>query len=140
MDKKLIESADAVGMFCRFQMNTKKNIPVRSSEMGVLIFIKRSSLSVTPLMISEFFNISKPSVTTIIKALVKEKYIVRIPSPIDKRSYIVEITNRGNVLFTKTFDEYFKLIGLLKKEMNGDDFIQMIELIKKANKILKGDH
>lgn len=137
MVKDLIESADAVGMFCRLHMNTKRDLPVRTSEMGVLIFVSKHQGPVTPSEISEFFNISKPSVTVIIKALVNKKYLKKEPSRTDKRSYYLNITKKGNSLVKETFDEYFKIIELLQNEMVLQEFNQMIELIQKANKILQ---
>jgi hypothetical protein len=36
MDNNLIISADAVGLFCRLYMNTKRDIPIGPSEMVIL--------------------------------------------------------------------------------------------------------
>ncbi len=77
--ENLITSADAIGLFCRLHMNTKMDIPIRPSQMGVLIFIHRSETLVSPLMISEFFKITKPSVTSMINVLEKEGYILKQP-------------------------------------------------------------
>ncbi|MBU3188227.1 MarR family winged helix-turn-helix transcriptional regulator [Clostridium bowmanii] len=136
MEINIINSADAVGMFCRFQMNTKRDIPIRPSEMGVLIFTQKQSVPVTPLMISQFFKIAKPSVTSMINALVKHYYLTKKPSVIDKRSYTLEITEKGNSLVESTFVEYFKFIELLKEKMGENRFNQFIELIQIANGIL----
>lgn len=38
MKENIIACEDAVGRFCRLQMNVKSNIPIVASEMGVLIF------------------------------------------------------------------------------------------------------
>jgi len=137
MSNDLIESADAVGMFCRLNMNTKRDLPIRTSEMGVLIFIQKVDGEVTPTEISDFFNISKPSVTAIIKSLIRKKYLTKKQLKADKRSYYVSITSKGNALVQETFDEYFKLIELLQSEMTSTEFKQLIELIQKSNKILQ---
>ena len=36
------EAIDSIGMFCRLHMKMKNELPIRSSEMGVLIFISKS--------------------------------------------------------------------------------------------------
>ncbi len=135
MNFDLINSADAVGMFCRLHMNTKRNIPIRSSEMGILIFTQKQNVSVTPLMISQFFKITKPSVTSMVNALIKRDYLVKEPSLSDGRSYTLRTTEKGKKLVESTSDEYFKSIELLKEKMGLDAFNQFIELIQIANGI-----
>ena len=136
MKLELVNSADAIGMFCRLHMNTKRDLPIRPSEMGVLIYTKKQSDSVTPLMISQFFNIAKPSVSAMVKALTKNGYLTQSPSETDKRSYTINITEKGKKLVETTFVEYFKSVELLKEKMGEAKFDQFIELIETANKIL----
>lgn len=136
MDNDIILSADSVALFCRLQMNMKRELPIRPSEMGVLIFTQQHNLPVTPLMISNFFKITKPSVTTMINSLVKNKYLVKIPSQTDGRSYILSTTKLGSEIVAATYNEYFRTMELLKKEMGEDEFHNLISLIQKANIIL----
>ena len=104
--------------------------------MGVLIYIQKQKEGVTPLMISNFFQISKPSVTTMINELIKKNYLVKTSSQTDRRSYIVSITEKGLELVLSTQDEYFKLISILEDKMGEKEFGLFIELIQKANNIL----
>lgn len=136
MDNDLIISADAVGLFCRLHMNTKRDIPIRPSEMGVLIFTQKQNSPVTPLMISNFFRIAKPSVTSMMNTLIKQNYLVKTPSITDGRSYTLSTTDKGRELVETTFDEYFRTMERLKKKMGNKDFSLFIELIQKANIIL----
>lgn len=136
MKLELVNSADAIGMFCRLHMNTKRDLPIRPSEMGVLIYTQKQSDSVTPLMISQFFNIAKPSVSAMVKALTKNGYLTQSPSEMDKRSYTINITEKGKKLVETTFIEYFKSVELLKEKMGEAKFDQFIELIQTANRIL----
>jgi DNA-binding MarR family transcriptional regulator len=136
MDNDLIISADAVGLFCRLHMKTKRDISIRPSEMGVLIFTQKQNVPVTPLMISNFFRIAKPSVTSMVNALVKQNYLVKTPSTTDGRSYTVSTTGKGKDLVETTFDEYFRTMELLKENMGSKEFSLFIELIQKANSIL----
>lgn len=136
MKADLMNSADVVGLFCRLHMNTKRDIPIRPSEMGVLIFTQKQSLPVTPLMISHFLKIAKPSVTSIINVLIKQDYLMKEPSLADGRSYTLSTTEKGKNLVESTFDEYFKSIELLEEKMGADTFNQFIELLQMANNIL----
>ncbi|SFC23457.1 DNA-binding transcriptional regulator, MarR family [Alkalibacterium subtropicum] len=137
MSEYLLYSADIIGMFCRLKMNTKSEISVRSSEMGVLIFIRKQNASVTPSMVSDFFKIAKPSVTSMVNALVDKEYLEKRKSEADKRSYILEVTEAGQKLLDTTFDDYIKTVETLKNEMGVDDFCTFIGLMEKANTILE---
>lgn len=117
-------------------MYARKELPIRSSEMGVLIYVQKQNEGVTPLMISNFFQIAKPSVTTMINELIKKEYLIKVPSPTDRRSYIVSVTGKGKELVASAHEEYFKVISVLADKMGEKDFKTFIELIEKANKVL----
>lgn len=136
MKKDMIESAEIVSRFCRLQMNTKRDIPIRASEMGALIFVENSLEPVTPLMISSFFGISKPSVTDMVNSLVDKEYLTKTPSDKDRRSYIVSATAKGHELVDRTFKEYVKSLELLEEKMGEQEFKLFIRLLEKANSIL----
>jgi DNA-binding MarR family transcriptional regulator len=136
MDNDINSSADAVGLFCRLQMNIKRDLPIRSSEMGVLIFTQKQSEPVTPLMISNFFRIAKPSVTSMVNALIEKDYLMKTPSSTDGRSYTVSATEKGTELVESTYNEYFRTMEILKKKMGSKEFNLFIDLIHKANNIL----
>jgi DNA-binding MarR family transcriptional regulator len=136
MDNEIIISADAIAMFCRLQMNLRRDIPIRPSEMGVLIFTQKQSDPVTPLMISNFFRIAKPSVTAMVNSLIKKDYLLKTLSLTDRRSYTVETTCKGKELVESTYTVYFRSIELLKKKMEDKEFNVFIQLVQKANNIL----
>ena len=136
MREKVMLAAEEIAMFCRLQMHAKKELPIRSSEMGVLIYVQKQNEAVTPLMISNFFQIAKPSVTAMINELIKKNYLNKVPSATDGRSYYVSITMRGQELVASTHDEYFKAIAMLEDKMGDKDFKSFIQLIQKANTIL----
>lgn len=138
MQERIILAAEEIAMFCRLQIHAKKGLPIRSSEMGVLIYIQKQNEAVTPLMISNFFQIAKPSVTVMINELIRKNYLTKVPSPIDGRSYTVSITDKGQELVETTHNEYFKSIELLKEQMGVEDFDILVKLLKSANEILKG--
>ena len=136
MDNIIDIGADAIAMFCRLQMNIKRDIPIRSSEMGALIFTHRYNAPITPLMLSHFFRIAKPSVTSMINSLIKKDYLIKTPSATDGRSYTITITEKGTQLVESTYNEYFKTMEKLIEKMGYKEFALFIELIQKANNIL----
>jgi len=134
----LMRSADTIGMFCRLNMKVKRDLPIRASEMGVLIYTSKQVGEVTPLMISKFFKISKPSVTSMINTLLRLNYLEKTISMLDKRSYTLRITQKGRNLVNSTIDDYFKSIDALIEKMGINEFNNFIELLNKANGILEG--
>jgi len=138
MTIEVMHSADVIGMFCRLNMKLKRDLPIRASEMGVLIYTSKQEIEVTPLMISQFFKISKPSVTSMINTLLRISYLEKISSLVDKRSYSLRITNKGRNLVESTFNEYHKSIELMINGMGESDYMELIRLLSKANQILEG--
>ncbi|WP_160679826.1 MarR family winged helix-turn-helix transcriptional regulator [Clostridium sp. C8-1-8] len=136
MKENIIACEDAVTRFCRLQMNVKRDIPIRSSEMGVLIYVEKNDEAATPLMISNFFGIAKPSVTDMVNSLVAKGYLIKIPSKVDRRSYTIEVTSRGHELLESTYSEYFRSLEILEERMGEDEFKLFIQLLQKANSIL----
>lgn len=133
----LMRSADTIGMFCRLNMKVKRDLPIRASEMGVLIFTSKQDDEVTPLMISQFFKIAKPSVTSMIKPLLRLSYLEKTISMLDKRSYSLRITQKGKNLVNSTIDDYYKSIDMMIEKMGLNEFNTLIELLNKANEILE---
>lgn len=136
MKESIIDSRDVVSRFCRLQMNKKMAIPIRASEMGALIYVQKSEDKVTPLMISNFFGIAKPSVTDMVDSLIKKTYLIKIPSKTDRRSYTVEVTEKGHELLESTTKEYLRTMDLLEEKMGYQKFSLFIQLLQEANELL----
>ncbi|WP_151734976.1 MarR family winged helix-turn-helix transcriptional regulator [Paenibacillus tengchongensis] len=135
-EERLSESADTIGLFCRLHMNAKNNLPVRSSEMGVLIYTDKQQGPVTPLMVSSFLKVAKPTVTALINSLVRQAYLYKTLSPTDGRSYYVSLTPKGAELVRTTASVYFRNMEMLEKQMGAAEFQTFITLMQQANAIL----
>lgn len=136
MSEVLIKGAETVSMFCRLNINMKKDLPVRSSEMGLLILICKSENPVTPGMAANFFKVKKPMITTMVSNLLKHGYIEKVPSPEDKRSFSLNPTEQARQLVDDTFIEYIKTMELLRQKLGATDFGNLITLLEKANSVL----
>lgn len=139
MNDELIKGAEMVSMFCRLNINMKKDLPVRSSEMGLLILIYKSDLPVTPVMAADFFKVKKPMITTMVSNLFKHGYIEKMPSLEDKRSYSLSPTEKTRKLVEDTFSEYLKTMEQLRHKLGAIDFAELIALLEKSNSILLED-
>ncbi len=129
-------ASEAVALFCRINMNTKRDLPIRASEMGVLIYIVKAQVAPAPIQIANFFQVTKPMVTTMIQNLIQGGYIVKDKSPLDKRSFTLLPTRKGNQLVEETYAEYVKSLTTLQSGLGMKKFSQLIELLEQANIIL----
>ncbi len=132
----LAKSAEEVSMFCRLNANSRKNIPIRSSEMGLLILTVKSQTPVTPLMAADFFKVKKPMITAMVNSLCDKGYLEKITSLQDKRSFTLNPTEKARKLTNETYDEYFKAMENLRSKLGNEEFDQLIKLLSKANKVL----
>lgn len=133
---ELIKGAEVISLFCRININSKKELPIRSSEMGLLIFLVKEQCEHTPMMISKFFKVTKPMVTAMVHSLIKKEYVIKIPSLIDKRSFALKPTEKAILLVNETYDEYYKNMQLLKDKLGSNNFKNLTELLNMANEIL----
>lgn len=139
MNQNILKGANVVSMFCRLNINARKDLPLRASEIGLLIYTVKSELPVTPVMAAEFFEVSKPMIASMVKVLIGKGFIIKIPSENDKRSYILNPTSKAEQLVESVYDEYFKGMQLLVKQMGVEQFTDMISLLETANSILLED-
>lgn len=49
--QEYIKGAEVVSLFCRINMNAKRSLPIRASEMGLLILIVKSAEPQSPVQI-----------------------------------------------------------------------------------------
>lgn len=133
---ELIKGAETISLFCRININTKRELPIRSSEMGLMIFLIKEQGTHTPLQIAEFFKITKPMVTAMVISLTKKEYIIKVPSNIDKRSFTLRPTKKAIALVNETLNEYHKNMQVLQSRLGNHEYSKLIELLAKANDIL----
>ena len=133
---ELVKGAEVISLFCRININTKRELPIRSSEMGLLIFLVKEVGEHTPLKIAEFFKVTKPMVTAMVISLVKKEYITKVKSVVDKRSFSLKPTEKAVALVGETFDEYYRGMQVLRSRLGTNEYSMLTELLDKSNNIL----
>lgn len=136
MNPMLAKAAESVALFCRLNINAKKDLPVRSSEMGLLILMCTSDQAVTPAFAAEFFKVKKPMITAMVTNLHRLGYLERTPSAQDKRSFTLTPTEKAKGLVTETYAEYMKTMALIKKQLGEEDFETLVALLERSNAAL----
>lgn len=128
------ELTDGLSAFYRANMRQKNSFPIRSSEMGVLIYICLNARDngVRAVDISEYFGIRKPSVSTMVDSLKKKGYIYKTQSQGDRRNNPLFPTSKGTALANEAFEEYhqvsYKLISKLGEE-RCQEFLVTLDIV-----------
>lgn len=134
-----MKASEQISLFCRLNLNTKKELPIRSSEMGALIYLVKTEGEKTPLALAQFFKVTKAMATNMVTSLLTNGYIQKKQSEVDRRSFLLIPTKKAIDLVEDTYHEYFKTMLSLQQKMGKGEFDKLIELLKKANEILWED-
>lgn len=134
--EEYINAAEQVSLFCRININIKHDLPVRSSEMGFLIYVCRTDGEKTPTGAARFFKVSKANITNMVTSLVRKGYLRKGESGADKRSILLLPTSKAEELVEAAYTEYFKTMQVLERNMGAEEFAGFISLLETANKIL----
>lgn len=133
---KIIKSSEQISLFCRLNINTKRELPIRSSEMGMLIYLVKTDKEKTPNAVSKFFKVTKSMATNMATSLLNNGYIKKKQSETDKRSFLLIPTDKAIRLVEDTYKEYFKMMSVLEERMGKEKFEELINLLEIANEIL----
>ena len=132
----LIRASEQISLFCRMNVYTKRELPIRSSEMGMLIYLVKTEEDKTPNGVAQFFRFTKSMATNMVTSLSAKGYLKKEQSKTDKRSIILIPTDKAILLVENTYEEYFKMMSLLKTQMGEKKFNEMLKLLETANEIL----
>lgn len=117
-------------------MNMKHDLPIRSGEMGFLIYLCRTDGEKTPTAAARFFKVSKANVTNMVSSLVRKGYLQKDKSGADRRSVLLIPTSKAEELVDAAYTEYFRTMQVLQRNMGEEAFENFISLLETANKIL----
>lgn len=131
-----INAAEQISLFCRLNINTKRELPIRSSEMGLLIYLCKTEDEKTPMGAARFFKVTKANITNMVSSLSKKEYLIKEQSSEDKRSFCLIPTEKAMQLVEQTYKEYFRTMEALKAGMGELEFEHFVVLLEQANKIL----
>lgn len=126
----------AFSKFSRDYMTLKKDLPIRPSEMGLLNIITRREGDVTPLMLAELLGVSKSMVAAHIRALLKKGYICKELSGVDKRSFFVRPTEKGEALVKEFETEQTEYLKTIEAKLGETKFDMLVCLLNETQAIL----
>lgn len=136
MDKYVTANA-VLSIFSKNYMELKKELPIRPSEMGVLNIITETAGPHTPVRLAGLLGVSKPMITAHLTSLDNKGYILKQPSPEDKRVYYILPTEKGLELVENARLDLNRQLECLKGGMGQEKFEMLVMLAREANKIME---
>ncbi len=92
--------------------------------------------------LSHWLMVSKGNVTGIAERLSEDGFIRREPTPTDRRSFMVTLTDKGRIEYKEMELEYEKLLDEIFKELTPDDsdmFTGMLAKVKESVEDVRTD-
>ena len=132
-----IEAAETVSLFCRLNQRVKKELPIRSSEMGLLILLVTSKERISSVEAAQFFRVSKPVITAMVKTLTAKGYLRKEPQSHDRRSFLLIPEQKAVDLVTETYGDSLYTMTILQESMGEEAFEDMIRLLAQANAVIQ---
>ena len=123
--------------FSRDFTELKTYLPIRPSEMGLLVIVTRRQRDLTPLALAEIMAVSKPMIAAHIQALEKKGYIFKEQSSEDKRSFFVRPTEKAVALCAEYEARQTERIRALESELGEADFCELVRLMDRAQRIIR---
>lgn len=132
-----MKELNEISYFCRNFMNRDIDIPIRPSDMGLLILLSEGEF-VTSLEASKFFEFSKPMVAGIVKRLLNKSYIFKTADMQDRRLQYLHLTSKGKKLVLESKTKYIAYVEKLKSGMGSMRFSEFMKQIELANEVIRG--
>ena len=111
------------------------NIDVNRTQLRALVFIKNNG-EITMTDLCEKLNIEKGSLTTMVDDLTKKGYLTRIRDLRDRRKYILNLTNEGDVIAKDFLEELGKKLETRFLKLSKEDRDKFMQSIKNLEDIL----
>jgi DNA-binding MarR family transcriptional regulator len=92
-------------------------------------------LSMTEL--STQLMVSNGNITGVVDRLVRDAYVERLPSPLDRRVQLISLSDKGKQEFKKMALQHEQWLGAAFEELEVDDIRTITQLLNKANEKLK---
>lgn len=126
------QAADLIAQFCRNQVNVKRNLPIRSSDMGVLIYLMHHSMAKAK-DVAEFFDVAGATVAEMIHRLANQGLVEIQQDLADARVKRIELSASGMKFVEETRNDYLSSIRSMKQTLGEEDFERFISFIQRIN-------
>lgn len=126
------QAADFIAQFIRNQVNVKRNLPIRSSDMGIMMYLSHHQEAKAK-DISDFFVIAGATVTEMIQRLEKSGMIAIRQDEHDGRVKRIQLSDQGIRYVEETRMDYLESIQSIRQTLGDEDFERFISCVHRVN-------
>ncbi|WP_066253823.1 MarR family winged helix-turn-helix transcriptional regulator [Neobacillus drentensis] len=124
-------------LFKNFQRLNQKSSCLTHLQNQILEFLFMNQQPLTIKQISEALNVPKQQMTDLIKRLMDQGYITKSQNRVDKRSFVIELTEQGKFSQQEKWTKiYQNFINDLTK-LNHEEQLDLRYALHKVNYLLK---
>ena len=87
--------------------------------------------AITTSQLAEILNLSKPTVTEMVKKFIKSECLVKESCPADGRVFYLKLTTKGEKIATLDEMTAIYLAGAIETKLTEEELILLVELLKK---------
>jgi len=91
---------------------------------------------VSPTELAQARSVSKNTISSLLRSLEGQKLITRVLSPTDRRSFIIQLTDKGRELVKERSPQHLAFLNELASDLTPEERGQLILLLRKLYKSL----
>ena len=91
---------------------------------------------VSPSKLAQARNVSKNTISTLLRSLEERDLVTRSISPTDRRSFVIHLSDKGRQLVRERSPQHLRYLNELVSDLTFEEQQQLIELLRKLYKSL----
>ncbi|MGT2910647.1 MarR family winged helix-turn-helix transcriptional regulator [Streptococcus cameli] len=120
----------AENVIMKKELETIRKNGLTPTQFGVLeILYNKGSLRIQDL-IDKMLSTSG-NMTVVIKNMIRENYITRIPNPTDRRACLISLTEEGKGKIEEILEDHYNNIGDIFSVLSSEEQEQLVTILKK---------
>ena len=124
-------------LFKNFQRLNQKSSHLTHLQNQILEFLFMNQQPLTIKQISEVLNVPKQQMTDLIKRLMDQGYITKSQNRVDKRSFVIELTEQGKFSQQEKWTKIYQNFVNDLTKLNSEEQLDLHYALHKVNYLLK---
>jgi DNA-binding MarR family transcriptional regulator len=124
-------------LFKNFQRLNQKSSHLTHLQNQILEFLFMNQHPLTIKQISEALNVPKQQMTDLIKRLMDQGFITKSQNRVDKRSFVIELTEQGKSLQQEKWTKIYQNFVDDLTKLNREEQLDLHYALHKVNYLLK---
>ena len=119
------------------QMLKQKSLTLTCAQMEMMLIIFMNENRISSVEACNALGMKKAAVSRLTRGLAERGFLKKTKSSQDERKVYLELTDEGNNELNENYKEILGPFYALKEELGNCEYLKLIELVKKADEILR---